>query len=210
MSRERLSINSLTSTPSTPREPFVNQPLPPPQSVNRESSTSNLSDSVFSGYPTMKSADSPTSSSSTSYVSPPQYEYQLPRYPSSKYTTNDFIQRNMHRQISPTDPNSSSSGSNHSSLSQSQESMSLDERRKRNKAASAKYRAKKQIQISQMSKKINSLTEENNLLQERLQQVCDDNNHLRAKVQAMQGRSETDDYSDKRQKKSKDDHNPIY
>lgn len=210
MSRERLSINSLTSTPPTPCEPLLNQSLPPPQSVNRETSRYNPSDRLVSGSPTMKSADSPTSSSSTSCVSPPQYEYQLARYPSSKYTTNDFIQRNMQRQISPTDPNSSSSGSNHSNLTQSQEPMSLDERRKRNKAASAKYRAKKQKQISQMSKEINSLTEENTLLQKRLQQVCDDNNHLRAKVQAMQGHSDADEYGEKRQKRSKDDHDPIY
>jgi predicted RNase H-like nuclease (RuvC/YqgF family) len=88
--------------------------------------------------------------------------------------------------------------------------MSLDERRKRNKAASAKYRAKKQIQISQMSNEISLLTEENMDLQRRFQQVCDDNERLRAKLMVLQSQSDQTP-NDKRMKRSRDsDHMPIY
>lgn len=126
--------------------------------------------------------------------------------------TAESVRQDMNRQASPADPNSSSGSSygHQSGHSLSQEPMSLDERRKRNKAASAKYRAKKQIQISQMSNEISMLTEENIDLQRRFQQVCDDNERLRAKLMALQSQS-VQTPSDKRMKRSRDsDHMPIY
>jgi cell shape-determining protein MreC len=124
----------------------------------------------------------------------------------------ESVRKDLNRQASPADPNSSSGSSygNQSGYSLSQEPMSLDERRKRNKAASAKYRAKKQIQISQMSSEISLLTEENTDLQKRLRQVRDDNERLRAKLMVLQ--SQTDQaLNAKCLKRSRDsDHIHIY
>ncbi|GAB5587505.1 hypothetical protein Unana1_02405 [Umbelopsis nana] len=181
MSREHLSINSLTgSSPPPPPEPPTHYHLQPQH--QREYAFNRHSRSPPS-HNNKSSIDSPTSYSSASCVSPPQFEMHMSRYPNSMDSRN-------HRTQSLTDPSSSSSGSNNSHANgrtSSQEPMSLDERRKRNKAASAKYRAKKQIQISQMSNEINLLTEENSMLQKRLKQVCEDNDILRSKIIAMEG-----------------------
>lgn len=204
MSREHLSINSLTGSsppaPPPPPEPPSHYHLQPQH--QREYAVNRHSRSPPS-HNNKSSIDSPTSYSSASCVSPSQSEMHMSRYP------NPMDSRN-HRIQSLTDPSSSSSGSNNSPANErtsSQEPMSLDERRKRNKAASAKYRAKKQIQISQMSNEINLLTEENAMLQKRLKQVCDDNDILRSKIIAMEGsHHQVDD--DRRKKRVRDDYTP--
>ncbi|CAO3660734.1 unnamed protein product [Umbelopsis ramanniana] len=202
MSREHLSITSLTCTTDSP----LHKPPPKPSLL----STTN---GVYSESPPMKSFDSPTSSSSAaSCVSPTHYEIQMSRYPNSLMYTAESVRKDMNRQASPADVNSSSGSSygHQSGYSLSQEPMSLDERRKRNKAASAKYRAKKHIQISQMSNEISLLTEENIDLQKRFQQVCDDNERLRAKLMVLQSQFDQAP-NDKRMKRSRDsDHMPIY
>ncbi|KAI8580374.1 hypothetical protein K450DRAFT_238198 [Umbelopsis ramanniana AG] len=201
MSREHLSITSLTCTTDSP----LYKPPPKP-------SLHSASNDGYGGSPSIKSFDSPTSSSSAaSCLSPTHYEVQMSRYPNSMYTL-DSVRKDLNRQASPADPNSSSGSSygNQSGYSLSHEPMSLDERRKRNKAASAKYRAKKQSQISQMSSEISLLTEVNVDLQKRLQQVYDDNERLRAQLMVLQSQSDHP-ANDKEMKRSRDsDHMPIY
>ncbi|KAH8555051.1 hypothetical protein BGW37DRAFT_482270, partial [Umbelopsis sp. PMI_123] len=184
MSREHLSITSLTCT-STSKPPRYKTPSTP--------SLYPMSNDGCKEPLLMKSVDSlPSPSSATSSVSPTQYEIQMSTSPNSSMYTAEWVRKDMNGNTSATDSNSSSgSTSRHQNgYSLYHEPMSLDERRKRNKAASAKYRAKKQTQISQMSNEIAMLTEENIALQKRLQQVCDDNELLRANLLAMQ------DYSD--------------
>ncbi|KAG2176443.1 hypothetical protein INT43_005683 [Umbelopsis isabellina] len=218
MSREHLSINSLTcpthvDTERLPRKRDHRDTSPPPLLYKSYHPTQSDQLSPLyssSGHNRNRSspaidAHSPESSSSMSCVSPPNQDMRLAKYPShlaNQYNDNHYPYSSKK---SPSDPNSSSSSNgNYSGGQTSQEPMSLDERRKRNKAASAKYRAKKQIQITHMSNEINILTHENNLLQKKLKQICDDNDMLRAKIQSMQSDQEPAD--GKRKKQPRDEH----
>lgn len=69
--------------------------------------------------------------------------------------------------------------------------LSLAERRQRNKAASAKYRAKKHAVTSQMSRKIEELTEHNSNLQRQLDNAHKENKELKQRCQALQRNQET-------------------
>ncbi|ORY96288.1 hypothetical protein BCR43DRAFT_491429 [Syncephalastrum racemosum] len=66
--------------------------------------------------------------------------------------------------------------------------LSLQERRQRNKAASAKYRAKKNQQHCEMRRVIASLTRENELLQRQLDHVARENRHLKATCDRLRGK----------------------
>ncbi|KAI8047727.1 uncharacterized protein B0P05DRAFT_447866, partial [Gilbertella persicaria] len=65
---------------------------------------------------------------------------------------------------------------------------SLDERRLRNKTASAKYRAKKNQQHGEMRATISNLTKENELLMRQLEHTQLENNHLKATCDRLRGR----------------------
>ncbi|KAI8980890.1 hypothetical protein BDB01DRAFT_796000 [Pilobolus umbonatus] len=66
--------------------------------------------------------------------------------------------------------------------------LSLQERRQRNKAASAKYRAKKNQQHGEMRSLISSLTKENELLQRQLDHVKRENRRLKATCDRLRGK----------------------
>ncbi|KAK4511444.1 uncharacterized protein ATC70_012659 [Mucor velutinosus] len=66
--------------------------------------------------------------------------------------------------------------------------LTLKERRQRNKAASAKYRAKKNQQHGEMRMIISSLTKENDLLQRQLDHVRRDNDKLKATCDTLRGK----------------------
>lgn len=66
--------------------------------------------------------------------------------------------------------------------------LSLQERRQRNKAASAKYRAKKNHQHGEMRCMISSLTKENDLLLRQLDHVRRENNRLKATCDKLRGK----------------------
>lgn len=76
------------------------------------------------------------------------------------------------------------------SLTRNQQSapLSLQERRRRNKAASAKYRAKKNQQHGEMRGLIASLTRENELLQRQLENLSHENNRLKATCDRLRGK----------------------
>ncbi|KAL9552118.1 hypothetical protein MBANPS3_003925 [Mucor bainieri] len=66
--------------------------------------------------------------------------------------------------------------------------LTLQERRQRNKAASAKYRAKKNQQHGEMRMLISSLTKENDLLQRQLDHVRRDNDKLKVTCDKLRGK----------------------
>ncbi|KAI8876604.1 hypothetical protein K501DRAFT_200047 [Backusella circina FSU 941] len=63
--------------------------------------------------------------------------------------------------------------------------MSIEERRHRNKLASAKYRAKKQANIKTISSKVSELMESNSELSDELNRVKQENAVLRAMCEKM-------------------------
>ncbi|KAG0917422.1 hypothetical protein G6F33_001516 [Rhizopus arrhizus] len=65
---------------------------------------------------------------------------------------------------------------------------SLRERRQRNKAASAKYRAKKNRQYGEMRSIISSLTKENDLLQNQLENAQQENRRLKTTYDKLRGK----------------------
>lgn len=67
-------------------------------------------------------------------------------------------------------------------------SLSLQERRLRNKTASAKYRAKKNQQHCEMRSMIATLTKENELLMRQLDHVKHENTHLKATCDKLRGK----------------------
>ncbi|KAI7870957.1 hypothetical protein BDF14DRAFT_1715932, partial [Spinellus fusiger] len=65
---------------------------------------------------------------------------------------------------------------------------SLQERRQRNKAASAKYRAKKNQQHGEMRSLIDSITKENDLLSRQLDHAQRENSRLKATCDRLRGK----------------------
>ncbi|KAI8147590.1 hypothetical protein BJV82DRAFT_596130 [Fennellomyces sp. T-0311] len=113
-------------------------------------------------------------SSSTSFTSPPSY--QVPSSSSSAPSSPEARQQQMYQHGiytqsgSPVPP------------------LSLQERRQRNKAASAKYRAKKNQQHGEMRSLIASLTKENELLLRQLDHIKRENNRLKATCDRLRGK----------------------
>ncbi|KAF9375657.1 hypothetical protein CPB97_011323 [Podila verticillata] len=86
-----------------------------------------------------------------------------------------------YRTESPSSPTSPSS----SSLSAP---LSANDRRERNKAASAKYRAKKHYQSGEMKQQINELQDQNNVLTRQLAESRSENASLKSMVEKLRGR----------------------
>ncbi|KAG0225292.1 hypothetical protein BGW42_004504 [Actinomortierella wolfii] len=66
--------------------------------------------------------------------------------------------------------------------------LSLHDRRERNKAASAKYRAKKHVQSSEMRQQIQVLQEQNRLLTRQLEESRAENTSLKSLVERLKSR----------------------
>ncbi|KAI9312965.1 hypothetical protein BX666DRAFT_1983742 [Dichotomocladium elegans] len=66
--------------------------------------------------------------------------------------------------------------------------ITLEERRLRNKIASARYRAKKNLQHDEMRSLIASLTRENEILQRQLEHVGHENSRLKATCDRLRGK----------------------
>ncbi|KAI8639963.1 hypothetical protein BD408DRAFT_391507 [Parasitella parasitica] len=69
--------------------------------------------------------------------------------------------------------------------------MSVDERRYKNKLASAKYRAKKQASMRSMTSKVSQLMTSNSSLQRELSKVKQENEMLRAMLMSKQQHNAT-------------------
>lgn len=74
------------------------------------------------------------------------------------------------------------------SVSNQTGTTTLQERRQRNKAASAKYRQKKNIQQNEMRNMINQISERNAILERQLREVRGENQKLRADADKLRGK----------------------
>lgn len=74
------------------------------------------------------------------------------------------------------------------SVSNKNGTATLQERRQRNKAASAKYRQKKNIQQNEMRNMINQISERNATLERQLREVRSENQKLRADADRLRGK----------------------
>lgn len=66
--------------------------------------------------------------------------------------------------------------------------LSANDRRERNKAASAKYRAKKHYQSGEMKEQISHLLDKNNVLSRQLDETRTENTQLKNLVEKLKGR----------------------
>ncbi|CEG82706.1 hypothetical protein RMATCC62417_16739 [Rhizopus microsporus] len=110
----------------------------------------------------------------------PHFSCSVPSSPESvtdqSILPSTFFTKLEHRSNQPTN-----NGSNNASLS-------LHERRQRNKAASAKYRAKKNQQHGEMRSRIMSLSQENDILQRQLEYARQENHKLREACDKLRGK----------------------
>lgn len=171
----------------------------PPSRNSSLSSSSSFYDSHQSTSPQRQSfypstapspPESPTyrnSSSSQHYQKYSQqlhHRHSIPFYNPGHYLMSDSDEKRYHR-----NPNSDNCLSRTSSISSLQVApLSLQERRQRNKAASAKYRAKKNQQNGEMRSHILALSKENDLLQRQLDHVRGENNRLKATCDRLRGK----------------------
>ncbi|CEG66247.1 hypothetical protein RMATCC62417_02861 [Rhizopus microsporus] len=110
----------------------------------------------------------------------PHFSCSVPSSPESvtdhSILSSTFLIKLGHQSNQPTN-----NGSNNASLS-------LHERRQRNKAASAKYRAKKNQQHGEMRSRIMSLSQENDILQRQLEYARQENHRLREACDKLRGK----------------------
>lgn len=168
-----MAISSITSPP-LPKASLVDSQQQKVQHMNSRQS--------FSSYPS--AAPSPPES--------PTYQNSSNQQQQQHYTHH---QHHNHRHSIPyyyTSNNNSLGGhglQRTSSMSSLQAPpLSLQERRQRNKAASAKYRAKKNQQHGEMRSMILSLTKENDLLQRQLDHIRHENGRLKATCDRLRGK----------------------
>lgn len=160
------SDNSRLFAPPPPSSAAA--PLPPPSScfsaINYPSTSSTSSTSSSSLDDELCSSLSPLPSRRLFLPAPNTHRYQ-------------------HHQVAATED---SNGSSHPTTGGS---LSLQERRQRNKAASAKYRAKKNQQYGEMRNMITTLTKENELLSRQLEHVKRENIRLRSTYDRLRGKT---------------------
>lgn len=128
---------------------------------------------------------SSSASSSPKFAPSPDY-LQAPSPPSNndpyrRYSTDAQLYYSPYPQSSSQPPSDSTS-------SPLTGPLSLQERRRRNKAASAKYRAKKNQQHGEMRRLIASLTRENELLKRQLEHMSRENSRLKATCDNLRGK----------------------
>lgn len=105
----------------------------------------------------------------------------MPSSPENKYNFN-------HASASPTPHHHHHHHASHVPPPPTSPALSLQERRQRNKAASAKYRAKKNQQYSEMRSLISSLTKENELLSRQLEHMRRENSRLKVTCDRLRGK----------------------
>ncbi|CAO3650582.1 unnamed protein product [Mucor fragilis] len=111
------------------------------------------------------------------------YQQRDANYAASHYPVNLHNNSNQYNHYRTTRSSSISSAT-----SATAPPLTLQERRQRNKAASAKYRAKKNQQHGEMRMLISSLTKENDLLQRQLDHVRRDNEKLKVTCDKLRGK----------------------
>lgn len=160
--REQMSISSITSNQTRHLPLFSSQPPPLYRHINQYPGSSNI----------IKSP--PTSPINDQFIhSPPSSPHSFDFSPSSS------SQHNYQEEDNNNNSNNSNINSN---------GNILQERRQRNKAASAKYRQKKNIQHYEMRSMINQISERNAILERQLREVREENQKLRAINDKLRGK----------------------
>ncbi|CAO3639911.1 unnamed protein product [Mucor hiemalis] len=165
MKREQMSISSLTSS-QMPRYSYSQNPE---LQCDYYYSSNN---SHHPGYQHAITRSSTTCSSERSHSmnSPPPSPHSI------DYSHN--ANSSHHRYYGDDDDQSMKNNYN----------ISVQERRQRNKAASAKYRLKKNIQQHEMRNMINRLSERNAILERQLRDVQHENQRLRTTADKLRGK----------------------
>jgi predicted ribosome quality control (RQC) complex YloA/Tae2 family protein len=88
----------------------------------------------------------------------------------------------------PSSPSSFDTSTQHCQYEDDPATHSLQERRQRNKAASAKYRQKKNMQQHEMRTMIHEISERNAVLERQLREVREENQKLRAAADKLRGK----------------------
>lgn len=165
------SPSTVCPSPSSSSTHSENATTPPAHSKSVSLSPHNHS---FSNYSTSSTSSFQSSSSGSSQNDPS--DIAIPAESPSPYY-------HPYRYASSEDCASAGNIS-----SQTSTPISLHERRQRNKAASAKYRAKKNQQQGEMRAMISSLTKENELLIRQLNHIQHENNHLKSTCDKLRGK----------------------
>ncbi|KAG0364773.1 hypothetical protein BGZ54_007172 [Gamsiella multidivaricata] len=97
-------------------------------------------------------------------------------------------ERHRYRTASPMSASPPPSSSPTSSVLSSAAPLSANDRRERNKAASAKYRAKKHYQSGEMRSQITVLQDQNNVITRQLEECRAENASLKNMVEKLKGR----------------------
>ncbi|KAK3816879.1 MAG: hypothetical protein J3R72DRAFT_460949, partial [Linnemannia gamsii] len=128
-------------------------------------------------------------------VGRPPLSPQSPIDPSSHYSLSERHTFRTESPMSPSPPPSSSSSSTShvanglgADTGDSGQPLSTHDRRERNKAASAKYRAKKHHQSGEMRGQISVLQDQNNVLTRQLQESRTENTSLKNTIEKLRGR----------------------
>lgn len=88
----------------------------------------------------------------------------------------------------PSSPSSFDTAAQHCQYQDGPVTHSLQERRQRNKAASAKYRQKKNMQQHEMRTMIQEISERNAVLERQLKEIQEENQKLRATADKLRGK----------------------
>ncbi|KAF9138850.1 hypothetical protein BGX30_008647 [Mortierella sp. GBA39] len=189
-----------------PSPPYSSHPQPPPP--HRASSIEPNQKPILP-YPTVHHDQKRLYSTSAAYrphpYSPPtRPPLTVGRPPLSPQSPNDaplhysLPERHTFRTespMSPSPPPSSSSSTSYGATNASGADngdngapLSTHDRRERNKAASAKYRAKKHYQSGEMRQQITVLQDQNNVLTRQLQETRTENSSLKNTIEKLRGR----------------------
>ncbi|KAG9062907.1 hypothetical protein KI688_004504 [Linnemannia hyalina] len=189
-----------------PSPPYSSHPQPPPP--HRASSIEPNQKPILP-YPTVHHDQKRLYSTSAAYRPHPYSPPTLPpltvgRPPLSPQSPNDaplhysLPERHTFRTespMSPSPPPSSSSSTSYGATNASGADngdngapLSTHDRRERNKAASAKYRAKKHYQSGEMRQQITVLQDQNNVLTRQLQETRTENSSLKNTIEKLRGR----------------------
>ena len=178
-------LNNTSSMLSNMSKSFSMENLQLPMAISTITSPPHTAtDEVMSSCSSSSCSPSPTISESLQYSDKHYYDYHREKphsLPSSSLTS---PQREYHPYLHNSKPTALPTSPSLSITTP----LSLQERRERNKAASAKYRAKKNLQHGEMKSVIASLTRENELLQRQLEHIKQENNQLKATCDRIRGK----------------------
>ncbi|OBZ91407.1 hypothetical protein A0J61_00542 [Choanephora cucurbitarum] len=116
------------------------------------------------------------------------HSYSYPGTDNSPYMSQPSLEEAAYIDSPPSSPHSLDYSSLPMPHFLREDELNLQERRQRNKAASAKYRQKKNMQQHEMRVMIQQLSERNALLERQMYELREDNHKLRTTTDKLRGR----------------------